>query len=81
MQNSTRVLVAAALVVAMLAGACAGIAYQKEQPVELVISWYNATENTASFDVVTLTQKSEYTLVTDPALVYHNIQISHVNDH
>lgn len=33
MQNRMKVLVAAALVVALLAGACAGIAYQKEQPV------------------------------------------------
>ena len=82
MQNKVRVLVITmALIMTLVIGAYAGAAYQKEQPVELAISWYNATENTASFDVVTLTQKSQYTLVPDPDISYHNIQISHVNEH
>jgi hypothetical protein len=80
MQNSTRVLVAAALIVALLAGGIVGVAYQKAQPVEVSVSWYNATDDTANFDTSYLrTEKGMITIVPDRNISYYNVILSQVD--
>lgn len=58
----------------------AGIDHQKQQPVNITISWYNATENTASFDEYALTDKGQISIHPEPSIIEYNIQKSHVND-
>ena len=58
----------------------AGIDHQKKQPVNITISWYNATENTASFDEYALTDKGQIGIHPEPNITEYNIQKSHVND-
>ena len=73
-------LVTALIVVALISGAFAGAAYQKEQPVELAISWYNSTDNTASFDTHYLrVEKGMITIVPDRNITYYNILLSQVD--
>ena len=80
MQNKVKVLVAAALVVALFVGGFAGMAYQKEQPVEVSVEWYNSTDNTASFDTDYLrTEKGMITIVPDRNVTYYNVILSQVD--
>ena len=80
MQNRMRVLVAAALVVALIVGGFAGMAYQKEQPVEVSVEWYNSTDDTASFDTSYLrTEKGMITIVPDRNVTYYNVILSQVD--
>ena len=80
MQNKVKVLVAAALVVALLAGVIVGAEWQKVQPVEVSVSWYNATDNTASFDTSYLrTEKGMITIVPDRNVTYYNVILSQVD--
>jgi hypothetical protein len=77
MQNKVKVLVAAALIVALLAGGIVGSEWQKVQPVDITVSWYNETENTACFDVWTLTQTNQVTIHPQENIVEYNVQIAH----
>jgi hypothetical protein len=74
------------LAIVMISGFCyqegyqTGIAYQKEQPVDIAVSWYNATENTASFDVYTLMDTGQISIHPEKDITEYNIQKSHVDD-
>lgn len=57
-----------------------GIQYQEEQPVNITVSWYNATCNTASFDEYILTDKEEISISPEQGISVYNIQKSHVGD-
>ncbi len=77
MQNNMRVLVAAALIVAALAGGIVGVEWQKVQPVDLAIDYYSAANDTANFDVYTLTENGMVTIYPDRNVTYYGVLKNH----
>jgi len=77
MQNKVRILVAAALIVALLAGVIIGAEWQKVQPVDLAIDWYSEANGSANFDVYTLTENGMVTIYPDRNVTYYGVLKNH----
>jgi hypothetical protein len=76
-KNSMRILIAAALVVALLAGVIIGAEWQKVQPVDLAIDWYSEANGSANFDVYTLTENGMVTIYPDQNVTYYGVLKNH----
>ena len=76
-KNSMRILIAAALVVALLAGVIIGAEWQKVQPVNIDIDWYSAANDTAYFDTYTLTEKGMVEIFPDQNVTYYGVLKNH----
>jgi hypothetical protein len=78
MQNKGRILVAAVVIVALLAGGfVTGAQWQKVQPVDLAIDWYSEANGSANFDVYTLTENGMVTIYPDPNVTYYGVLKNH----
>jgi len=78
MQTKGRILVAAVVIVALLAGGfVTGAQWQKVQPVDINIDWYSAGNDTAYFDTYTLTEKGMVEIYPDRNVTYYGVLKNH----
>lgn len=77
MQNKVKVLVAAVVIVALLAGGIVGAEWQKVQPVDIDIDWYSAANESACFDTYTLTENGMVTIYPDRNVTYYGVLKHH----